>query len=165
MTASDAWLLECSDTLTIAVSDHEMLEYIDAPLRFGVPGSPEYCSAVLLWQENLVPIMDVAALLGQPQDEMNTRVCLLTYQEKPGVALQQLAVNVVSAPQKVRVDDGQACELAEEINTSVLMPISLSCFSHDDQPVIILDIARLASAEFRDIVNDDQSSLVRSTGF
>jgi len=165
MTASDAWLLESSDTLTIAVSDHEMVEYIDAPLRFEVSGSPEYCSAVVLWHDNLVPIMDVAVLLGNPPDETKNRVSLLTYQEKPGEALQQLAISVVRAPLKIRVDDGQASDLPEQIATSVLMPISLSCFSHDDKPVIVLDISRLASAEFRDIAYDDQNLLARSTGF
>ena len=165
MTASDAWLLKCSDTVTIAVSDLEMVEYIDGPIQFEVPGSPEYCSSVLLWHENLVPIMDVAVLLGHPPDEMKTRLSLLTYQEIPGAALQQLAISVVRTPQKIRVDDGQACELPEEVNSSVLMPICLSCFSHDDQPVIILDIARICSAEFRDIANDSQNSLVSSTGF
>lgn len=155
MTMSDAWLLKCSDTLSIAVSDHEMVEYIDAPIRFDVPGSPDYCSSVLLWQENLVPIMDVAALLGHPPDEVKNRMSLLSYQEKPGAALQQLAVSITRAPEKIRVDDAQACDLSEEINTSVLMPVSLSCFSHHDQAVVILDIARLCSAEFRDIVNHE----------
>ncbi len=165
MTASGAWLLQCSDTLTIAVSDQEMVEFIDTPLRFEVPGSPEYCSAVVLWQNDLVPIMDVAVLLGNPPEEKITRVSLLTYQDKPGASLQQLAVSVVSTPQKIQVDDEQASELPEQIISSVLMPLSLSCFSHDDKPVIILDIARLGSAEFRDIANDDQNLLVRSDGF
>ena len=165
MTASDAWLLECSDTLAIAVSDQEMVEFIDTPLRFEVPGSPEYCSAVVLWLDNLIPIMDIAVLLGNPPDETKTRVNLLTYQEKPGEDLQQLAISVVRAPQKILVDDEQASELPEQIISSVLMPISLSCFSHGGKPVVILDVARLGSAEFRDIANDDQNLLGRSAGF
>ena len=153
MTVSDALLLECSDTLSIAVGDHEMVEFVPTPIRFAVPGSPAYCSNVLLWQENLVPIMDIAALLGHSLDEAKTLMCLLTYQEQPGAALQQLVVRATKAPEKIRVDDEKACELPEEISTSVLMPVSLSCFTHADQPVIILDIAGLCSAEFRDAAN------------
>ena len=153
MTVSDAWLLECSDTISIAVGDHEMVEFVSTPIRFAVPASPQYCSSVLLWQENLVPVMDIAALLGHSSDEVQSPMCLLTYQEQPGTALQQLVVPTTWPPEKIRVDDEQACELPEVISNSVLMPVSLSCFTHADQPVIILDIARLCSAEFRDAAN------------
>ena len=77
MTVSDAWLLECCDTFSIAVGDHEMVEFVHAPIRFAVAGSPEYCSRVLLWQDNLVPIMDIATLLGHSSDEVNNLMCLL----------------------------------------------------------------------------------------
>ena len=97
--------------------------------------------------------MDIAALLGHSSDGVKTLMCLLTYQDQPGAALQQLVVRVTKAPEKILVDDKQACELPEEISTSVLKPVSLSCFSHADKPVIILDIARLCYAEFRDAAN------------
>lgn len=156
MTTSDAWLLECSDTLSIAVGDHEMVEYIDTPFRFDVPGAPEYCSAVLLWQENLVPVMDLAALLGHSRDDLKPRLSLLNYQDKAGEALQQVAIAVNRAPQKIVVDDEHACELPEEVNTSPLRALSLSSFNHNGQTVIILDISGLCSAEFRDTANPDR---------
>ena len=153
MTSSDAWLLECRDSLSIAIAVHEMAEYVQAPIRFAVPGSPEYCSSVLLWQENLVPIMDIAALLGHPPAEEISPMSVVTYQQQPGAPLQHLAISVTSAPEKIRVEDEQVCELPEELNTGVLMPVTLSCFTHDTRPVIILDIAGLCSAKFRDAAN------------
>ena len=165
MTTTDAWLLECSDSLSIAVSDYEMVEYLDTPVQFEVPGAPEYCPAVLLWQENLIPVMDISVLLGQPPGKLKMRMSVLTYQEKPGASLQQLAVCVNRAPQKIAVDDEQVCELPEEINTSLLGSVSLSCFSHCDQAGIILDLGRLCSAEFRDMASPAEDALLAVAEF
>lgn len=153
MTSSDAWLLKCSDSLSIAVADHEMVEYVQAPIRFAVPGSPEYCSSVLLWQENLVPVMDIAVQPGHSAVEMKTLMSIVAYQQQPGAPLQHLAISVTSVPEKIRVDDEQACELPEELNTSVLMPVTLLCFTHNARPVLVLDIAGLCSDKFRDAAN------------
>ena len=167
MTVSDAWLLELSDSLSIATSDPEMVEYLPSPICFSVPGSPEYCSRVLFWQNNFVPVMDISKLLGQPTlDDSKTLICLVAYQVESGTPLKHLAIPVSKAPEKIRVDDEQACELPAEMNTSLLMPIFLSCFNHAERTVIIFNIARLCSAEFRDLANaardlpDEQPILV-----
>ena len=153
MTSSEAWLLECGDSLSIAVGDHEMIEYVKAPVCFSVPGSPDYCSSVLFWQNNFVPVMDIVVLHGQVPDKDNSAICLLTYQEVPKAPLQQLALRVNNAPEKIQVDDEHICEFTEDINTSLLMPFALSCFTHAKRQVIVLDIARLCSTEFRDLAN------------
>lgn len=155
MTASNAWLLELSDTLTIATGDHEMLEYIPAPIYFLVPGSPDYCSQVLFWQDDFVPIIDIGKLIGQPAtSDSKIQVCLVAYQVEPGAPLQHLAIRVSKAPEKIGVDDEQACELPENIDTSVLMPTCLSCFTQAERAVVIIDLASLCSEEFRDLVNE-----------
>ncbi len=150
MTVSDAWLLETNHSLSIAIGDHEMVEYIHAPACFSVPGSPEYCNKVLSWQDNLVPVMDLGILLGQPAIEVGSFTSLVAYQDQPRSPLQYLAIKVRSAPDKIRVDDSQVCELPKGNGADLLMPLCLSCFTHEGQPVVILDIARLCSAEFRD---------------
>jgi len=153
MSISDAWLLETNDSLSIAIGDHEMVEYVHAPVCFSVPGSPEYCNSVLFWQNNLVPVMDFGVLFDQPVVADSNLISLVVYQEEPGSPLQYVAIKVITAPEKIRVDDAQACELPDENIADLLKLLCLSCFSHEDQPVMILDINRLCSAEFRDIAN------------
>jgi chemotaxis signal transduction protein len=166
MSVSDAWLLEPNDLLSVAIGDHEMVEYVHGPISFAVPGAPNYCNHVLFWKNMLVPVMDLGVLLGNPAQETGAFMSLIAYQEQPGLALQYLALKVRTAPEKIRVDDAQVVELPKELSDGVLMPVCFSCFNHADRPVVILDITSLCSAEFRDLVStlreseDEQSGSV-----
>ena len=153
MTTSEAWLLECGDSLSIAVGDHEMVEYIQGPFCYSVPVSPAYCDSVLLWQDKFVPVMDIAAVFDKPVDQANSVICLLNYQPEPNTALLQLAIRVNKAPEKVTVDDAHACETPDLIKNSPLNQIILSSFVLEDTEVVVIDITKLCSAEFRDLVN------------
>lgn len=153
MTVSEAWLLQPENSPLIAISDHQIVEYIQAPVVFAVPGAPKYCNSVVLWQSNPVPVMDIGGVLGFPESDGSSLMNLIAFQEQPGQPLQYVAIKVKIAPQKIQVDDALTCELPEEIRESVLSKICLSCFSNENRPVVILDIARLCSAEFRDLVN------------
>jgi chemotaxis signal transduction protein len=158
MSVSEAWLLESNDSLSIAISDSEMIEYVHAPVIFSVPGSPNYCNHVLHWQNNLVPVMDIGLLLSRSAAEASKLMSLVAYQDEPGSPLQYLAIQVRKPPEKIQVDDSQASELSEEISASLLMPLCLSCFTRGDQSVLILDIPRLCSAEFRDQADEIRNS-------
>ena len=154
MSTSEAWLLDCGNSLAIAVGDHEMAEYVQERNYHRVPGSPGYCSSVIVWQNNAVPVMDLSALqYGEGGELANFFLCVLNYQDTPNAPLQQLALRVVSAPQKIRVDDEHACEIPDNLQSSILKQVYLACFNYDELPVMVLDIARLCSAEFRDLAN------------
>lgn len=153
MSVSDAWLLEPNDSLLMAIGDHEMVEFVQAVTSFPVPGSPDYCRSVVFWQNNLVPVIDMGVILGKPALDASAFVSLVAYQQQPGLPLQYLAIKVTTAPEKIRVDDAQVSEIPDELSNSLLMPVCYSCFTHRDRQVVILDIAGLCSAEFRDLVN------------
>jgi chemotaxis signal transduction protein len=153
MSISDAWLLEANDSLSIAIGDHEMVEFVHAATSFPVPGSPDYCRRVVFWQNNLVPVIDMGVLLGKPSLDASAFMSLVAYQQQPGSPLQYLAVKVTTAPEKILVDDAQVSEIPDELSNSLLMPVCHSCFTQGDRRVVILDIAGLCSAEFRDLVN------------
>jgi len=154
MSISEAWLLDCGNSLAIAVGDHEMAEYHQQRSYHSVPGSPGYCSNVLVWQNNIVPVMDLSALqYGAGGELENFSVCVLNYQETPKTPLQHLALRVVRAPQKIRVDDEHACEIPDNLQSGILSQVCLACFNYDGLPVMVLDIAQLCSAEFRDLAN------------
>lgn len=152
MSTSDAWLLECGESLSIAVADHEMVELLRAEQCQHVPGSPYYCSQVLLRDADIVPVMDIDALhRGAVPMPFDSYLCLLNYQEAPNAPLKQLGVRVRRAPERIQVDDAQLCELPSDFDTSLLRPLALSCFTHHAKPVLIIDIANLCSAGFRDL--------------
>jgi chemotaxis signal transduction protein len=161
MSSSNAWLLECGEVLTVAVSDHEIVECVHPERYHKVPGTPDYCSSVLAWQDKLVPVMDLAAALdGIPKTSMDTAfVCLLSYQLAPKQPLQYLALRINNTPQKILVDDEQVCEMPAEGFSALLKSVSLCAFSHQQLPVPILDIAKLCSDEFRELAQVNQDSL------
>lgn len=150
MSTSDAWLLECGESLKIAVGDHEMIELVQT-------GQPDQLSAmtgqngeVLQWQDSQVPVIDIATLhAGTQQAWPDSYLCLLNYQASPGGPLQQMALRVRQAPERILVDDAQVCELPREYDDSPLKAVTLSCFTHHAEPVLIVDISRLCSDDFR----------------
>lgn len=151
MSTSDAWLLECGESLAVAVGDHEMVELLSSEHCQRVPGTPAHCSSVLVWQDDIVPVMDLGPLHdGAESPRDRTYQCLLHYQEAPNAALQLLALEVLRAPERIRVDDAQFCEFPREHADSLLRGITLSCFTHHARPVLVLDIASLCSAGFRE---------------
>jgi len=152
MSTSDAWLLECGDSLLIAVGDHQMVEYIQGPFCYSVPASPSYCDSVLLWHDNFIPVMDLAALYDQPIDQTDSVICLLNYQPAANEPLLQIAIRTNKAPIKIQVEDEQVCELSDSIKASPLSFVALTSFMMEISPVVIIDINKLCSAEFRDSV-------------
>lgn len=155
MSLSTAWLLHCSAELSIAVGDREMVELVEGQSSHRVPASPKYCSSVLIWQEtNILPIMDLDSLNnGRGLNPHETYLCLLNYQEMPNQPVQQVALRILEAPERIQVDDAQFCEISAELGSSLLEPITLSSFTHHAKTVLILDIAGLCSAEFRELAS------------
>jgi len=156
MTAtSEAWLLDCGNMLSIAVGDNQMAEFVQQQEFYSVPGSPGYCSGVIVWQGNIVPVMDLASLYDPAASNgaVHPYLCVLRYQSAPNSAIEHLALRVTRTPQKIVVDDQHSCEIPEYLASSVLGEISLACFNRDELPVMIPDIARLCSAEFRELAN------------
>jgi chemotaxis signal transduction protein len=154
---SNAWLLECDPALVVAVGDHEIVEYIQPQRSYAVPETPYYCNRVIAWQDKLVPVMDMALLTGirNLQQELSF-VCLLCYQLAPRAALQYLALRINRTPQKITVDDSQACEFADDAVSPLLQAVTLCCFTHMQQAVPILDLGKLCCDEFRQLAQHGQ---------
>jgi chemotaxis signal transduction protein len=152
MSSGNAWLLECSSQLTVAVSDHEIIECIQSQREYPVPLAPHYCNSVVAWQNRLVPVMDLALAIGAGDSDVpSSIVCLLNYQQAPRQPLQQLALRVGKTPEKIYVDDAQAAEPSDDPAHRLLDPVALSCFLHGRQTVAVIDIAKLCAAEFREL--------------
>ncbi len=121
MSTSDAWLLDCGESLSIAVGDHEMIELVQTGQNGHVPATSEQGSEVLQWQEKMVPVMEIASLHnGARLESSDAYLCLLNYQASADTAVQQLALKVTRAPERIQVDDAQVCEFPREFDDSQL---------------------------------------------
>ncbi len=159
MSTSNAWLLDCGESLSIAVGDGEIAELLPAERYQQEQGSSGQGSNVLLWQDKNVPIMDAGLLHnGGSLGWSESYLCLLNFQAAPNMPLQQLALRVRQAPERIQVDDAQVCEFPREHDDSQLKAVTRSCFTHHAKPVLILDLSSLYSNEFQGHVSNRQTS-------
>ena len=155
MSTCDAWLLDCGEPLLIAVGDHEMVELVQTGEQHLVSETSEHGSDVLHWHEKVVPVIEISSLHnGNKLEASDSYLCLLNYQASADTPLQQLALRVTRAPERIQVDDSQVCEFPREFDNSQLKAVTLSCFTYHAKPVLIVDISSLCSSEFRDQVSN-----------
>jgi hypothetical protein len=136
----NAWLLDFGGACQAAVGTRELLHLVDAPVTFAVPRTPGYCRRVVLWQERLLPVMDIAARLGTPPCPA-PYLAVIGYQRQRGEYPQFGALMLSTPPRQLAVGDEQACRLPDE--SSAWRELSISCFEHQGVPVPVLDLCRI----------------------
>jgi len=152
MSSVDAWLLNLGDGLHGAVGEREMIHVLpDAPTLYQIPQSPGYCRQVLVWQGEVLPLMDLAkrlpcGMLGTPDGVVGMRdlVVIAAFQEHPGEAPRHGALLLRGMPVRIAVSDADACELPASLRA--WRPYLLSCFAYSNVgPVPVLDLRRVFS--------------------
>ena len=136
----------------LAVGAPCVVEYLLSPPTHLLPRMPAHCLGVLVWQERLIPILDLAPVFSErpiPRERSAARAVVLAYQESPGKPLSYGAVVVRSAPVEVWASDHMARSLPEH---SALRKLSRSCFAHGEELIPVLDTKRLFATSLADPV-------------
>jgi len=144
MSEVNAWLLDLGEGLLAAVGELELVHLLpDAPALFDVPQSPAYCRKVLVWQQEILPLMNLATrLLGRPAARGGGLVAVTAYQERPGADPSYGALMLSAPPVRVRVADSQACGLPEA--QPGWRHMAIACFEREGRgPVPVLDLAKV----------------------
>lgn len=140
-----AWLLNVADNIQLSIAEHEAVQFVEHPPLHFVPMSPAYCNNIIFWHDRIIPLIDINILYGNPATTDYKSVIVTAYQEKDHTPLQHVAFVLASPPEKIIVNDTDACELPDDYPES-LTPCVLSMFMHNNQPTSIIDIARLTTA-------------------
>jgi len=143
---SSAWLIETTGGYKFAIAEYELIEYVMEPQRQHIPLAPTYASSILLWQENMLPIIDFGQLVAA-QSYAKSSVAVLAYQINTGEELHYMAVELQQAPKKILIDDAQVCEPLST-DRGIWHFLSSSWFSYDNEALPIINIRTLASVEF-----------------
>ena len=139
-----AWIIELDNGLYVAVGELEMVHIVQSPELFDIPHTPFYCSQVLFWQNNIIPVMDLLAWLeGYAIPRMHDMIGIFTYQQQPDAPLDFGALPIVSIPARAQVGDEQACELPT--HPLGWRELSISCFSDNYRVIPILDLPYIFS--------------------
>lgn len=137
-THNNAWLLDFGDAGRAAVGMLVLLELVEQPETFRLPYTPPYCNRVFFWKDHLLPVMDVAARLGEAalQDKL---LAVIGYQS--GEATRFGALLLASPPVAVTAANSAACPLPEA--PSGWRQLSTSCFDFQGEAIPVLNLSRL----------------------
>jgi chemotaxis signal transduction protein len=152
MSGVNAWLLDLGDGLHAAVGELELVHVLpDPPTLFEIPQSPAYCRKVLVWEGEMLPLMNLAmrlSVLAVPKSQV--LVAITAFQEHPGAALRHGALLLGAPPVQIRVNDSLACELPEA--QPDWQRLAIACFRRSDLgPVPVLDLEKVFSLPTGDI--------------
>lgn len=142
MSRMNAWLLDFGGACRAAVGTRELLHLVDAPVTFVVPYTPDYCRHVVLWQERLLPVVDIAARLGALPCT-SPFLAVIGYQQRRGESPKFGALKLSSPPRQLAVSDEQACSLPGD--NSAWRELAISCFEHQATPVPVLNLCSIFS--------------------
>ncbi len=141
MKLSKAWALDLGADLHAAVGIREMLHLVPSPELFDVPSTPYYCRQVVIWKDEILPVVDLAAwLTGGERRQQQSLVGIYAYQTRPGNSPQQGALLLSAIPRRISVSDDQASPLPH--NPERWREIACSCFTGKDGISIpVIDLA------------------------
>ncbi len=140
-----AWLLDFGQGLRAAVGAHEMSHVLTEADIFNIPRCPYYCNEVIVWENEVLPVLDVGALLtGRKIERKNDLLGIAVYQ-LTDIHVSYVAMRLVDLPQSVYITDDDACPLPE--HQELWRPIAISCFKYEETAVPVIDLAFLFSGK------------------
>jgi chemotaxis signal transduction protein len=141
-----AWLLNIASNIQLAIAEHEAAEYLEDPEIHYVPMTPAYSKNIIIWQDRMVPLIDLNVLYGNPATTDYRSVIVIAYQQKEYMPLQYIALVLAASPDKIFVSDEDACGLPENYPES-LRPCTLSLFQYNNQITSVIDMARFSAGD------------------
>jgi hypothetical protein len=136
----NAWLLDFGNALRAAVGMRVLMQIIDSPKLHLVPFAPPHCQHVLAWQGQLLPVVDMAVLLGY--DPQAPRLLAITgHQEHAGDPTQFSALLLSAPPVAIIVGNDQVCSLP--VQPEGWEKYALSCFGHRGEEIPVLHLGRI----------------------
>ena len=146
MTETTAWLLQCNESLRIAVAEYEIVEYVQHPIMRPATVNNHVSSEVDVRGAS-IPVIDLPHLMELSSPQESPAICIVAYQLIAGGELKQLALSTQNSPVKIMINDSQACEPPKDLKGNRLEQYIISCFEDDAGPVLIFDFASFSSGE------------------
>ncbi len=98
---AQAWLLEFSHNQVVAVGLHELLEVLSRPKLYHVPMASVRCHQVLVWRDEILPVVDFSADPTSESDDAASGgavTAIAIYQTVPGEPLRHGALQLKAMP-------------------------------------------------------------------
>jgi hypothetical protein len=142
--SAQAWLLDFSRNQLAAVGLHELLEVLSRPKLYHVPMASARCHNVLVWRDEILPVVDFSADPASKSDDAASSgavTAIAVYQTVPGEPLRHGALQLNVMPKTVTVADNMACALPD--SHSSLSELAISCFFYENLAIPVIDLTRV----------------------
>ena len=144
MGRSAAWVIKVDESLYASVSQMELVHIINQPELIRIPGVPAYCQNLLIWNDNILPVLNISWLVNDMTPGTGREVVAVLIYRDSRNNIQYGGISLLESPELEYVDNDQVSALPEQAQQ--LKTIALSCFtSANGHDVPILDISRLFS--------------------
>jgi chemotaxis signal transduction protein len=151
MSKAAAWIMKINETSYISVSRMELVHIISEPVLIPVPRAPSYCRTITIWNDNILPVADIALLLNEEDYSYYNHMVAVTSYRDSQQNVQYGGILLAESPELEHVNNDQFCHLSGA--TVNLHAISLSCFTNKKGfPVPVIDMSRLFSSEYTAIL-------------
>jgi chemotaxis signal transduction protein len=158
MAESTAWILDFGNSIQAAVGELEMVHLDEHPKLFAVPKTPYYCRQSLIWNDTIIPVIDIATGIGGQQVEReNNYVAIVRYKDVRKDTLIHAALLLAAMPIRQVVDDSLACPLPEQ--PEAWQAFAFSCFDFEGKSIPILDLARLFSQSTQKVMVEEEVAI------
>ncbi len=141
---SSAWRLALDRRTFAAIGERELLHLLEMPTLLAAPMGPHYCRQALIWNDRLLPALDLAAWLHHaPEPEPWLLAGIVAGLPHPGGEPEFAALRLAAIPTRQSVTDAFACALP--MQPAGWRSLAWACFRCDGQPAPILDLAHILS--------------------
>ena len=140
--------MSITDPVSVSVGEFELVHILtDTPVLFTVPTAPPYCQQVFVWQNNIIPVMNLATRFGLPEHSDHFIVSIFAYRAEEMGQIEYGALFLTAAPSQIEVGNTQACPLPT--NLIAWTPCIRCCFQEmkTKKATPILNLERLFAAQ------------------
>lgn len=144
---AQAWIISITDTVFAAVGEFELVHILpDNAVLHRVPKTPDYCQQVFIWQNRIIPVMNLATRFALKQEStINDRfvISIFAYRAENTGLLEYGALFLTDTPRRSEVSDEQVCSLPDDL--SAWKHYVKSCFQEikTQKAIPILRLERL----------------------
>jgi chemotaxis signal transduction protein len=139
-----AWIISVTNAVSVAVGEFELVHILpDSPVLFNVPKAPHYCQQVFVWQNKIVPVMNLAVRFGyQEKSVINEHITtsLFAYRAEKTGLIEYGALLLNETPRRYEVSDSKSYPLPAELHDWANY---VSCCFKDTETEKIIPILKL----------------------
>jgi chemotaxis signal transduction protein len=128
-----AWIISITDTVFASVGESELVHVLpDKPDLYKVPKAPDYCQQVFIWENKIIPVMNLAVRFGHDKESSphNHFISIFAYRAEKTALIEYGALFLNTTPIRTEVSDEQVCKLPT--NLSSWRHYVRSCFQETD---------------------------------